>query len=173
MTLEGNLKMIKDAKLDIELLRRKNEIECAERNAEIANLQNKIILTESKLEEELKTSGEKKLECKLGWCSFREMPDKWEYDDKELTLWLDALPQALKIKYINLVVIIKKNDLKKEIIKDNEEFSEKGKIIKKYLDTEVAGHEIVLHTKEKDYRVCGIKIEQQEPKFNYKINGGI
>jgi len=38
MSLEGNLKMIKDAKLDIELLRRKNETECAERNDKITKL---------------------------------------------------------------------------------------------------------------------------------------
>jgi len=79
MSIEDNLKTIKDAKLDIELLRRDNEKKCMENNAKIDELENTIKANEGYLESELIESGERKLECKLGWCSFRVMPDKWEY----------------------------------------------------------------------------------------------
>jgi len=146
MSLEGNLKMIKDAKLDIELLRRKNETECAERNAKITKLQNKIILTESKLEEELKSSGQKKLECKLGWCSFRVMPDKWSYDIPKLIKWAKE-DEERREKYIKVVEEFKKAQLKKDYKEGKNEFP---------IDS-----------------VKGLDITPQDPKFSYKLNGGI
>jgi len=145
MSLEENLKTIKNAKLDIELLRRKNETECAERNAEITKLQNKIILTESKLEEELKTSGEKKLECKLGWCSYRVMPDKWGYDDKKIIeVVINKYPQ-MKPDLLKTTITIKKEVIKKLAYNGG-------------LPVDVL--ESITH-------------EPQDPKFNYKLNGGI
>jgi len=54
MNLEENLKIIKDAKLDIELLRRQNDVLCQENNIKIEGLQDIIKATENLLEEELK-----------------------------------------------------------------------------------------------------------------------
>jgi len=112
MTLEENLKIIKDAKLDIELLRRDNEKKCLENNTKIEELQNIIKTTENLLEEELKASGQKKLECKLGWCAFRVMPDKWEYDDEKILLWC----KDFKKPYYYTKEIVRKFELKKDIL---------------------------------------------------------
>jgi len=127
-------------------LRRKNETECAERNDKITKLQNKIILTESRLEEELKTSGEKKLECKLGWCSFRVMPDKWEYDIPKLIRWAKEDDERQE-RYIKIIEEFKKAQLKKDYAEG-----------------------IITHDD-----VCdeGLTITKQDPKFGYKLNGGI
>lgn len=146
MYLEENLKIIKDAKLDIELLRRKNETECAERNAKIEELQNTILLTEKKLETDLRESGEKKVECKLGWCSFRVMPDKWEYDIPKLIRWANEDDEK-RDRYIKVVEEFKKAALKKD-----------------YADG------LIVHDD-----ICdeGLTITPQEPKFNYKLNGGL
>jgi len=56
MSLEQDLKIIKDAELDIELLHRDNEKKCVENNEEIENLKDKIKSTEFILEAELKAS---------------------------------------------------------------------------------------------------------------------
>ena len=61
MSLEKDLKIIKNAELDIELLNRENDKLCAENNEEIANLKVKIKDVEFIVEEELKASGEKLL----------------------------------------------------------------------------------------------------------------
>ena len=118
MSLEQDLKIIKNAELDIELLHRDNEKKCAENNSEIANLQEKIKSTEFILEEELKASGEKKLECKIGYCSFREMPDKWEYDEIKIIEWC----KEKGVDYFHTVEILEKmnlkNDFKAGIVKD-------------------------------------------------------
>ena len=120
MLLEENLKTIKDAKLDIELLRRDNEKKCMENNAKIEGLENEIGLAEGILEEDLRMSGEKKLECKLGWCSYRVMPDKWEYDEEKILLWC----KDFKMPYYYTKEILRKlelkNDIKLEKIKSEE-----------------------------------------------------
>ena len=120
MSLEQDLKIIKDAELDIELLHRDNDKKCAENNEEIANLQEKIESTEFILEEELKASGEKKSECKIGYCSFREMPDKWEYDDEKILLWC----KDFKRPYYYTKEIVRKLDLKNDIKLDKLELKE-------------------------------------------------
>ena len=146
MKLEENLKIIKNAKLDIELLRRDNEKKCLENNTKIEELQNIIKTTENLLEEELKLSGEKKLECKLGWCAFRVMPDKWSYDIPKLIRWAKE-DEERQERYIKVIEEFKKAQLKKDYAEG-----------------------IIVHDD-----VCdeGLTITTQEPKFNYKINGGI
>ena len=114
MSLEQDLKIIKDAKLDIELLHRDNEKKCMQNNEEIANLEEKIKSTEFVLEEELEASGEKKLECKLGYCSFRVMPDKWEYMDSDIIDWC----KSKGVPYFRTIEVVEKMKLKKAILND-------------------------------------------------------
>jgi len=142
MSLEGNLKIIKDAKLDIELLRRQNEKLCEENNKKISELQKMITFSEEGLETILKSSGEKKLECKLGWCSYREMPDKWEYDEPVIIDWCKKHGPD---KYYHTIEILERKNLK-NAIKDG-----------LYVPAEIPG----------------LSVTPQDPKFNYKLNGGI
>ena len=111
MGLEQDLKTIKDAELDIELLNRKNEKLCEENNLEIEKFKDEITKVEFIIEEELKKSGEKKLECKIGYCSFRTMPDKWDYDDIKILLWC----KDFKKPYYYTKEIVRKSELKNDI----------------------------------------------------------
>jgi len=146
MSLEENLKTIKNSKLDIELLRRQNEKLCDENNKKISEFETIIKVEEEDIERELRLSGEKKLECKLGWCSFRAMPDKWSYDIPKLIHWANE-DEVRRDKYVKVVEEFKKAQLKKD-----------------YADG------IITHDD-----VCdeGLTITPQDPKFNYKLNGGI
>ncbi len=139
--LEETLKTIKDSKLDIELLKRKNELLCADNNNDIAKYEYIIEEKEKELEAELKTSGEKKLECKLGYCSYREMPDKWNYDDAKILDWC----KLNHYDYYHITEIVNKDKLKKVILKGELKIED----------------------------VPGILTTVQEPKFTYKIKGGL
>ena len=169
MSIEDNLKVIKNAELDIELLRRKNEKLCEVNNKEVDNFIAVIKDAEEMLEINLKESGKDKLECKIGYCSYRKMPDSWIYDEKELKLWLDSLPTEVKDKYEKVEVKIKKADLKKEISEHNPDSFTDGKMTQKFLDSEIVGHEMWLKYLNKDYKVQGIKVKHQDSKFSYKI----
>ena len=160
MELEKNLKIIKDAELDIELIRRENEKMCRANEFKIGELNVTIGTTEKLLEEELKESGEKKLECKLGYCSYRTMPDKWEYTEKILWSFIVSLPETLKTLFTKITVTIKKADLKKRIIDDNPREFVEGKLV---------NYEPGLQLYLSDKKVKGIEIKRQEPKFNYKV----
>ena len=142
MGLAEDMKIIKDAELDIELLDRANEKLCAKNNEDIAELEDKIKSTEFILEEELKASGEKKLECKLGYCSFRTMPDKWEYDIPKLIHWANE-DEVRRDKYVKVVEEFRKAQLKKDYAEG------------------IIGHDDVCDE--------GLTITPQSPKFNYKI----
>jgi len=137
--LEGTLKTIKDSKLDNELL-------CADNNNDIAKYEYIIEEKEKELEAELKTSGEKKLECKMGWCSYRAMPDKFNYDIPKLINWAKQ-DEERQERYVKVVEEFKKAQLKKDYAEGLP-----------YSDD-----------------VCneGLTITPQEPKFNYKLNGGL
>uniref|UniRef100_A0A6H1ZX60 Putative host-nuclease inhibitor protein n=1 Tax=viral metagenome TaxID=1070528 RepID=A0A6H1ZX60_9ZZZZ len=139
MNLEKNLKIIKDAKLDIELLRRENAKQCRDNDFKIGELNVTIGVTEKLLEEELKESGEKKLECKLGWCAYRVMPDKWEYDDDKIIEYCKSNNKP----YYHTVDIAERMKLKTAILTHQEEY------------------------------IPGVTVTSQEPKFNYKIKGGL
>lgn len=165
MKLEENLKIIKDCELDIELLKRKNEKLCSDNNVEIAKLEEKINKTELILKEGLKKSRKDKLECKLGSVSFKKMPDKWIYKDKILMSWILSLPEKLKNLFLKVTTTVKKGDLKKEIIAYNDMLFEKSKFLKEWSEDV----ELLLHTEEKDFKVEGIEIKPQEPKFTYTI----
>lgn len=111
MSLEQDLKIIKNAELDIELLHRDNEKKCMQNNDEIAKLQDTINSTEFIIEEELKASGKKKLECKIGFCSFRTMPDKWEYNDEKIIEWC----KKIGVDYFHIIEVLEKINLKRDI----------------------------------------------------------
>jgi len=173
MSLEKDLKVIKDATLDIELLHRDNDKKCAENNKEIDDLEERIKSTEFIMEEELKKSKEDKIECKFdnykGSIGWRKMPDEWIYTDDILMDWIMSLPEKLKEIYLKVTTTVKRGELKKQIISYNDELFENGKIVEEYLNTDVTGGEIFLHTEEKDFRVNGIEIKQQKKKFRYTI----
>jgi len=117
--LADDLKTIKDSELDIELLGRKNEILCADNNKEITKLQNKIILTESIIEEELKKSGEDKLECKFdgykGSTGWQKMPDKWIYGEEAMGEIKAIYPETVK-RYIKTSETLIKTTIKEDIL---------------------------------------------------------
>lgn len=165
LTLEENLKKIKDCELDIELLVRKNEKLCADNDAEIENLKIDISMAENNLKSMLEKSGEDKLECKLGSVSWQKMPDHWEYQDEILLAWIISLPAKLKDLYLKVITTVKKGDLKKQIISYNDMLFEKSKFLEKWSEDV----ELFLHTEEKDYKVKGIEIKHQESKFHYAI----
>ena len=115
MKLEESLKQIKDCQLDIELLRRENEKLCSENNIKISELETTIGLTEEGLEVELKESGEKKLECKLGYDGFREMPDKWDYGEGTLSDIHLIYPEDEK-RYIKVIETLIKKNIKEDCL---------------------------------------------------------
>ena len=118
--IEANLKNIKKYKLDILILQRQNETICQKNNEEIERATNQIIELEQEIKINLKGSGEKKIETSAGWCSFRVMPDKWEYDEEKILLWC----KDFKMPYYYTKEILRKlelkNDIKLEKIKSEE-----------------------------------------------------
>jgi hypothetical protein len=171
MSLAEDMKIIKNAELDIELLHRENDKLCAENNGEIANLEDKIKSTEFIMKEELKASKEDKIECKFddykGSIGWQKMPDKWTYLDKELMVWITSLPEILKGLFLKVTTTVKKGDLKKQIINDNDWLFTDSKIVEENFSTKDG--EVFIHTEKKDFKVEGIEIEPQDPKFKYTI----
>ena len=110
--IEANLKNIKKYKLDILILQRQNETLCQKNNKEIDIAMNKIIELEKEIKINLKKSGEKKIETPAGWCSFRSMPDKWEYLDSDIITWC----KNKNMPYYHTVEIVEKMKLKKAIL---------------------------------------------------------
>ena len=173
-SLEKSLKKIKDAELDIELLRRENEKMCAVNDLKIRELEEVIVKTELILEAELKKSGKDKLECKLGSIVFKMMPDKWIYQDEILMAWIISLPEKLKRLYLKVTTSIKTLELKNRIIDDNEILFEKNKLVDDNTgDIELflveENEDFELTGPRRDHKVEGIKIEHQNPKFSYTI----
>lgn len=182
MGLAKDLKTIKDAELDIELLGRANEKLCADNNVEIAKLVERIKKTEIIMEGELKKSGEDKLECKFdgykGSIGFNKQPDKWIYKDEILMAWIISLPEKIKELYLKVTTTVNKGDLKKKIMIDNDDLFVNSKLIAETLNTDVTGGELfILEPGFEDsfgatgrrHKVEGIKIEPQDPKFKYTI----
>lgn len=178
--LAKDLKTIKDAELDIELLGRENEKLCEKNNIEIDNLRGRIKKTEIIMEAELEKSGEDKLECKFdgykGSIGWQKMPDKWIYIDEILMAFIIPLPAKLKELFLKTIITIRKADIKKQIIADNADLFENSKLIEGTLDTDVVGGELFILedtdsmiSPKRKHKVEGIKIESQDPKFKYTI----
>ena len=159
-TVEGDLKGIARAKLDILILQRQNETMCQENNTKIEGLKDIIESVEKELELNLMQSGEKKIDTSAGYVSYRTMPDKWEYTEKILWSFIISLPETLKTLFTKVTVTIKKGYLNKRIINDNPREFVEGKLI---------NYEPGLQLYLSDKKVKGIEIKRQEPKFNYKI----
>ena len=145
-TVEDDLEEIKKCKVDILILQRQNETLCKENNEKIKEFTEVIENRELSLEDNLSKSGERKIETPVGWCAYRAMPDKWEYDIPKLISW--AKDNDLRYeKYVKVVEEFKKAQLKKDYAEG------------------IIGHDDVCDE--------GLTITPQEPKFNYKLNGGL
>ena len=170
LELEKSLKKYKDAEIDIEILERKNEKLCEENNVEIRKLEEVRNKIEIVLEEDLKKSKLKKLECKfgdyVGAIGFKEQPDEWIYIDEILMAWIISLPAMFKNLYLKVTTTVKKGDLKKQIMIDNEMIFEKSKITDAGL-----GVSLCINGEGEDNRwhVEGIEIKRQDPKFSITI----
>ena len=166
MGLAEDMKTIKDAELDIELLYRDNDKKCAENNKEIDGLKERITSTEFIMEEELKKSKEDKVECKFdgykGSMGWQKMPDKWIYKDEVLMKFILSLPANFKELFLKTTITIRKVDIKKKMILDNSTYFLQSKL------TDKLGKLFIVDGK-KDYLVKGIEIEPQDPKFKYSI----
>lgn len=149
IAVEEDLKEIRKCKIHILMLEEKNNELCAENNKEIERLNEVIKNREEQAEDNLKRSGERKIDTLVGFVAYREIPDSWEYDLPKLFRWAKE-DENRKEKYIKIIPAIeefKKAELKKDIAN--------GLI--KYDDVV-------------DF---GLTIKKQEPKFNYKLNGGV
>ena len=145
-SVEKDLQEIRKCKLDVLILKRQNEELCQKNNAEIVRLNAVIENRLFQAEDDLKKSGERKIETSAGWVAFREMPDSWEYDIPKLMRWAKE-DEDRKEKYIKVVEEFKKAELKKDFANG------------------LLGHD--------DICDVGVTITPQEPKFNYKLNGGV
>ena len=139
-SVKKGLQEIRKCKLDVLILKRQNEELCQKNNAEIDRLTKEIENRLFQAEDDLKKSGERKIETSAGWVAFREMPDSWKYDEKVILDWCHVKNKP----YYHTVEILEKMKLKKSI------------------------QEGLLKIKE----VNGLKVTPQEPKFNYRLNGG-
>ena len=139
-TVEQDLLEIKHAKIHILMLNEKNAELCKVNNNEIGRLSKVIEGRETLMEGKLKTSGEKKIETSAGYVSFREMPDKWVYEDKKLIEWC----KRKELPYYHITEVLEKMKLKQAIIN--------GEI---------------------PIGIEGIEITPQNPKFTYKLKGGL
>ena len=145
-TVEQDLLEIKHAKIHILMLNEKNAELCKVNNNEIGRLSKVIEGRETLMEGKLKTSGEKKIETSAGYVSFNKMPDKWEYDIPKLISWAK-----------------KDNERQERYVKVIEEFK-KAQLKKDYAEG------IIEHDD-----ICdeGLTVTTQNPKFTYKLKGGL
>ena len=110
-SVEKDLQEIRKCKLDVLILKRQNEELCQKNNAEIDRLTKEIENRLFQAEDDLKKSGERKIETSAGWVAFREMPDSWEYDEKVILDWCHVKNKP----YYHTVEILEKMNLKKAI----------------------------------------------------------
>ena len=145
-TVEQDLLEIKHAKIHILMLNEKNAELCKVNNNEIGRLSKVIEGRETLMEGKLKTSGVKKIDTSAGYVSFREMPDKWEYDIPKLISWAKK-DNERQGRYVKVIEEFKKAQLKKDYAEG-----------------------IIVHDD-----ICdeGLTITTQNPKFGYKLKGGL
>lgn len=106
--VEMNLKMIKDAKLNILFLERDNENICRENNEKIKRIQDSIAVMEQELEQDFRLSKETKIDTKDGYTSYQKLQDKYIYDEK-LTI---TYCKMNNLPFIKVVETLEKQDLK-------------------------------------------------------------
>lgn len=142
-TVEGKLEQIKQCKLDIMLLQRKNEELVKENNQKIAEFNEEIAELEKQLEEDLKQSTQKKIETAIGYVSFNAVTDKWVYQEKELLEWCKQ--NNMPYYKTEEVTSLKKKELKDDIKNGKLKLGDIGGLVQ--------------------------IITNQEPKFTYKVKG--
>jgi len=181
-TIEEDLKKIAKCKLDILILQREIEKDdlYIKNNAEIKRLNNVIESRELSSKNQLKKFvcnelgidfmdeglGEETEEFKKLWCEgvanldleerkiktsvgsviYAVMPDKWEYDIPKLIRWARDDDER-RIRYLKVIEEFRKDQLKKDYANG------------------LIGHDDICDE--------GVNITPQEPKFNYKLNGGL
>ena len=145
-TVEEDLKEIKKCKIHILMLQEKNNELCETNNKEIERLNNVIGNREISLKDNLTQSGERKIETPAGWCAYRVMPDKWEYDTSKLIRWAKEDDERAE-RYIKVIEEFKKAQLKKDYAEG------------------IIDHDDVCDE--------GLIVTPQEPKFNYKVKSDI
>ena len=138
-TVEEDLREIKKAKIHILMIQEKNNELCQANNKEIERLNNVVKSRELSLEENLKDSGERKIETSAGWCAYRVMPDKWDYDDDEIIAWC----KKEGLSYFKTVEVVKRAELKKDVLSE---------ILDRH---EVAGIEITPQPPKFNYKLNG------------------
>jgi len=145
-TVEQDLLEIKQCKIDMLILQRANDKLCETNNNEIGRLAKVIEGRETLMEGKLKTSGVKKIDTSAGYVSFREMPDKWVYDIPKLISWAKKEEERQE-RYVKVIEEFKKAQLKKDYAEG-----------------------IIVHDD-----ICdeGLTITTQNPKFGYKLKGGL
>ena len=144
--VEHDLLEIKQCKIDMLILQRSNDKLCETNNNEIKRLATVIEGRETLMAGKLKTSGEKKIETSAGYVSFNKMPDKWEYDIPKLISWAKKDNERQE-RYVKVIEEFKKAQLKKDYA---EGIIENGDVCNK-----------------------GLTITTQDPKFTYKLKGGL
>ena len=110
-SIEEDLQEIGKCKLDVLILQRQNEEFCQKNNAEIDRLTKEIENRLFQAEDDLKKSGERKIETSAGWVAYRAMPDSWEYDEPVILDWCHGKNKP----YYHTVEILEKMKLKKSI----------------------------------------------------------
>ena len=144
--VEHDLLEIKQCKIDMLILQRANDKLCETNNNEIKRLATVIEGRETLMEGKLKTSGVKKIETTAGYVSFNKMPDKWSYNEGQFIEWAkeDVLRQNTYVK-TTTIEEVRKNQLKADV---KEGYLKIGDI-------------------------PGLTITPQNPKFTYKLKGGL
>jgi hypothetical protein len=145
ISIEEGLKEVKKCKIHILMLEEKNSELCIENNKEIERLNEVIENRLREAEDNLKLSGERKIDTSVGWVAYREMPDSWEYDDEKIIeVVINKYPQ-MKPDLLKTTITIKKEVIKKLAY--------------------IGGLPVDI--------LEFVTKECQEPKFNYKLNGGV
>ena len=174
-TVKAKLGEIKECKLDIAILRRNlddfsshNFIERDNKKYTIEDLTNNIEKLEGEMERDLTASKGTKIDTRIGYVGFKDMPDEWIIDIPKVMDFLKTIPEKLANKFIRVTTELLKGDFKKAIITDNPDIFEKNKITdlgaRLYLIGELG---------DEDYPVEGIEIKRQDRKFYYKIKSDI
>ena len=109
------LKETDDIVFQIRSLRHKNQELTAENDKDIEELEKKLTETEATIEKTLTESKEDAIKPKCGWAHWKNMPDKYIFDDQEV---INEIKQEHPEETENLIATkttetIKKKELKK------------------------------------------------------------
>lgn len=173
-TVKAKLREIKECNLDIAILRRnlddfssQNFIERDNKKYTIEDLTNNIEKLEGEMERDLTASKGTKIDTRMGYVGFKDMPDEWIIDVPKVMDFFKTIPEKLANKFIRITTELLKGELKKAIIADNAPVFEKSKI------ADLGAKLYLIDEDIKEYPVEGIEIKRQDRKFHYKIKSDI